>query len=184
MTSEADPLIDNWYHCPEKAQKFKVVATDDHTGTIEIQYFDGAVDEMDFSTWYALGIEHVEEPEDWTGPIDNIEKDDLNPVGTEMQREDWEAPYDEEAEKRHAGPREGGDEEEPEPGSDWGEEPVQEAGEKCGLVRLPLDAAAMGADGALLLAGLSPGQQHRTPHRRRAEGGAALHTRPVSGLVQ
>lgn len=105
MTSEADPIVDNWYHCPMKAQKFKVVATDDRTGTVEIQYFDGTLDEFDFSTWYALGIERIEEPEDWTGPMDNIEKDDLNPVGTEMQAEDWEQPYLEETEKQHAGPR-------------------------------------------------------------------------------
>ncbi len=106
MTSEADPIIGNWYHCPMKAQKFKVVATDDHDDTIEIQYFDGNLDEFDFSTWYALDAERIEEPEDWTGPLDNIEKDDLNPVGTEMQLEDWEESYDEETEKRRAGPRE------------------------------------------------------------------------------
>jgi len=98
MTSEADPIVDNWYHSATKAQKFKVVATDDRCSTIEIQYFDGTLDELEFSTWYALEIERVEEPEDWTGPIDNIEKDDLNPMGTEMQPEDWEAPYHEEAE--------------------------------------------------------------------------------------
>lgn len=106
MTSEADPIVDNWYLSAMKAQKFKVVATDDHSGTIEIQYFDGNLDELEYSTWYALDIERVEEPEDWTGPMDNIEKDDLNPVGTEMQAEDWEAPYMEDHEKRHNGPGE------------------------------------------------------------------------------
>jgi hypothetical protein len=50
--------------------------------------------------------------------MDNIEKDDLNPVGTEMQREDWDAPYSEEDEKRRAGPR-SSDEEEEEPEDDW-----------------------------------------------------------------
>jgi hypothetical protein len=37
--------------------------------------------------------------------MDNIERDDLTPVGTEMRREDWDAPYDEEMEKTSAGPR-------------------------------------------------------------------------------
>ena len=50
MTSEADPIIDAWYHHPEKAQKFKVTALDDHAATVEIQYFDGNIDELDLDT--------------------------------------------------------------------------------------------------------------------------------------
>jgi hypothetical protein len=105
MTSEADPIIDEWYHYPAKAQKFKVTAFDDQAATVEIQYFDGNIDELDLDTWYGLDIERIEAPEDWTGPMDNIEKDDLNPVGTEMQDEDWDAPYNEDDEKLRAGPR-------------------------------------------------------------------------------
>jgi hypothetical protein len=123
MTSEADPIIDAWYHHPEKAQKFKVTALDDHAATVEIQYFDGSIGELDLDTWYGLDIERIEEPEDWTGPMDNIEKDDLNPVGTEMRREDWESPYQEVDEKRRAGHRtpaedEGKPQEEPWEGQD------------------------------------------------------------------
>lgn len=105
MTKSADPVINQWYHYPQKAQKFLVIATDDHTATVEIQYFDGNLDEFDLTTWYEMAVERIEEPEDWTGPMDNIEKDDLNPVGTEMRQEDWAAPYDEELEKMEAGPR-------------------------------------------------------------------------------
>ena len=125
MTSEVDPIIDEWYHYPAKAQKFKVIALDDQAATVEIQYFDGSIGEFDLDTWYGLDMERIEAPEDWTGPMDNIEKDDLNPVGTEMQREDWEAPYSEEDEKRRAGPRTTAEEEE-EPGDDWGEGRPQE----------------------------------------------------------
>jgi len=120
MTSEADPIIDAWYHYPAKAQKFKVTALDERTATVEIQYFDGNIDELDLDTWYGLDIERIEAPEDWTGPMDNIEKDDLNPVGTEMRREDWEAPYREEDEKQRAGPREP-DETREESEDEWGE---------------------------------------------------------------
>jgi hypothetical protein len=120
MTSEADPIIDAWYHYPEKAQKFKVTALDEHAATVEIQYFDGSLDELDLDSWYELDVERIEEPEDWTGPIDNIEKDDLNPVGTEMRREDWEEPYQEVDEKARAGQRIP-DEETEEEGDDWAE---------------------------------------------------------------
>ena len=105
MTKSTDPIIGQWYHYPQKAQKFHVTAIDDAADTIEIQYFDGTIDEFEFTAWYVMQVEPVAAPEDWTGPIDNIERDDLNPVGTEMQREDWAAPYDEEMEKTSAGPR-------------------------------------------------------------------------------
>ena len=105
MTQSADPIINQWYHYPQKAQKFQVTAIDSKAATVEIQYFDGNLDEFELTTWYAMEVERIEQPEDWTGPMDNIEKDDLNPVGTEMRREDWEAPYDEELEKVGAGPR-------------------------------------------------------------------------------
>lgn len=36
--------------------------------------------------------------------MDNIEKHDLKPVGTEMRRADREAPYSEENQKRRTGP--------------------------------------------------------------------------------
>lgn len=105
MTSTADPLVGEWYHMPEKAQKFQVVAIDDHTDTVEIQYFDGTLDELDLAAWYALDVEHIEEPEDWTGPMESLELDDISTSGTEMRREDWAAGYDEALEKEHAGPR-------------------------------------------------------------------------------
>lgn len=105
MVKSIDPIIAQWYHYPQKAQKFLVTAIDEASETIEIQYFDGSIDEFEFPTWHAMEVEPVAAPEDWTGPMDNIERDDLNPVGTEMLREDWDAPYDEEMEKTSAGAR-------------------------------------------------------------------------------
>jgi hypothetical protein len=99
MTRTPSPVVDNWFHSAEKAQKFLVTAIDVHTDTVEIQYFDGTLDEFDLSTWYALDIEPVEAPEDWTGPVD---MDDLSAIDAEMSDDDWEAPYDEVMEKSHA----------------------------------------------------------------------------------
>lgn len=104
MRYDAEPVAGNWYHYPDKAQKFKVVDVDEESGDIELQYYDGTVDQIDFYIWGSLGAERVEEPEDWTGPMDSIDKDDLD-YQTEMEREDWAAPYDENFEKDKAGPR-------------------------------------------------------------------------------
>jgi len=105
MAKSTDPIIAQWYHYPQKSEKFQVTAIDEQSDSVEIQYFDGNIDEFELTTWYTLEIEPIETPEDWTGPLNNIEKDDLTPIGTEMQDEDWDAPYDEELEKTSAGPR-------------------------------------------------------------------------------
>lgn len=99
MTRIPSPTIDSWYHHSEKAQRFLVTAIDEHSDTVEIQYFDGTLDEIDLVNWYAMDVELVEAPEDWTGPVDI---DDLNSIDAEMSNEDWDAPYDEVLEKSHA----------------------------------------------------------------------------------
>jgi hypothetical protein len=91
MAESTDPIVDQWYHYPQKSEKFQVTAIDEASETVEIQYFDGNIDEFELSTWYELEIEPIATPADWTGPLDNIEKDDLTPVGTEMSSADWQA---------------------------------------------------------------------------------------------
>ncbi len=68
MTSEADPTIGAWYHYPAKSQRIKVTALDDPAATVEVQYFDGAIDELDLDACYGQDIERIEAPEDWEAP--------------------------------------------------------------------------------------------------------------------
>jgi hypothetical protein len=72
-----------------------VTAIDDDEGTVEIQHFDGDVEEMDLDDWRELDLEAIEPPEDWTGPVDDIERDDLGYSETGMQPEDWTEPLEE-----------------------------------------------------------------------------------------
>lgn len=83
MNSEVSPVIGNWFQSPEGPQ-FKVVAMDEDEGSIEIQYFDGEVDEMSFEEWTELGIIASAAPEDWSGPYDDLEKDDLGYTDTNI----------------------------------------------------------------------------------------------------
>ena len=105
MAKSTDPIIGQWYHYPQKAEKFQITAIDERAATVEVQYFDGTIDEFELTTWYAMEAELVATPEDWTGPLDNVVKDDLTQSGTEMSADDWLSPYDEEREKNSAGPR-------------------------------------------------------------------------------
>jgi len=73
------PSIGDWYRQKEGGALFEVVAFDDDDGTIEIQYFDGTVEEMDIEDWEGQwddgALESAEPPEDWSGSVD-VESDD------------------------------------------------------------------------------------------------------------
>ena len=74
------PTIGHWYRITG-GDSFEVVAVDDDDGTIELQYFDGTVEEMDIEDWQAEKeggtLEEIEPPEDWTGSVDvDMEEDD------------------------------------------------------------------------------------------------------------
>jgi len=67
------PIIGNWY-CLRAGALFEVVALDEASGTVEVQYFDGTLEEMELDDWHAQcatgDIEEAEAPEDWTGSVD------------------------------------------------------------------------------------------------------------------
>jgi hypothetical protein len=73
------PGIGDWYRQKESGALFEVVAFDDDDGTIEIQYFDGTVEEMDVEDWDTQwedgALEGAGPPEDWSGSVD-VEPDD------------------------------------------------------------------------------------------------------------
>jgi hypothetical protein len=79
MATPQAPSIGDWYRLRGGAL-FEVVAFDDDDGTIEIQYFDGTVEEMDVEDWEAQWedgtLEAAEAPEDWSGSVDVEATDD------------------------------------------------------------------------------------------------------------
>jgi len=109
MPTNQEPVISQWYQHLDKGQQFYVTAVDEKDGTVEIQHFDGDVEEMDLDDWYALDIEPSAPPEGWTGPVDSVVRDDLGYTETDMTPEDWTEPLEEKAR-----PAEGKDEEEEE----------------------------------------------------------------------
>ena len=64
-----DPAIGRWYR-RANGQMFEVVAVDEEDETIELQFFDGTIDEVDRDMWSKLLIERVAAPEDWSGSVD------------------------------------------------------------------------------------------------------------------
>ncbi len=69
------PIISQWYKHRDKGDQFQVIAADEET--VQLQHFDGDIEELDRDAWPDLEVTPIEAPEDWTGPMDDIERDDL-----------------------------------------------------------------------------------------------------------
>ena len=65
----AFPVIGHWYR-RTNGNLLKIVAVDEEDATIEIQFFDGTIDEVDIDTWNSMLLERVGAPEDWSGSVD------------------------------------------------------------------------------------------------------------------
>jgi hypothetical protein len=86
------PRVGQWYRHLDKGEAFQVVGRDDRSRTTEIQSFDGDIDEVEDELWYTLPLTPAVPPEDWTGPMDDVETDDLGYSETEMSPADWAEP--------------------------------------------------------------------------------------------
>jgi len=68
------PEIGNWYKLGT-GELFEVVAIDRHDRTIEIQHYDGSIDEYDYDSWKISNITAATQPEDWSGAYDMTNAD-------------------------------------------------------------------------------------------------------------
>lgn len=73
MTSPS-PHVGEWYR-RSNGSLFEIVAIDRDDGTIEVQHFDGTVEEFDIESWDEQEFEEAQAPEDWTGSVD-VEPED------------------------------------------------------------------------------------------------------------
>lgn len=92
-----EPIVGDWYS--SHGERFEVVAVDEDERTIEVQYADGTVAEIDTDDWalrsQAGALHASEPPEDVSGAID-VEAD-------EESRHSYGAGYDDEASLRAGG---------------------------------------------------------------------------------
>ncbi|HWP94920.1 MAG TPA: DUF6763 family protein [Gammaproteobacteria bacterium] len=94
MTDQEAPIprVGEWYK-NAAGDSFEIVAIDEEDGTIEVQYFDGAVEELDLESWDELGVESIEPPEDWSGSLD-IEREDYGVDIEGLHGDEWNNPLD------------------------------------------------------------------------------------------
>ena len=92
MPNEFDPIPDQWYTHLDKGQRFYVTAVDEPNDSVEIQHFDGDIEEFSLEEWRDLDIELSEAPENWAGALDIAEQDDFGTEITDTTPDDWRDP--------------------------------------------------------------------------------------------
>ncbi len=77
------PAIGQWFQRPTGVL-FEVVAVDEGERTVEIQQFDGTIDEIDVESWTEWLVTEVAAPEDWSGSVDMEPEDHVDVTAAEM----------------------------------------------------------------------------------------------------
>lgn len=82
MVKVISPYRGQWYKRIDLDTLFEVVAIDEEDKTIEIQYFNGEIEELDESSWNELTITAAAAPEDWSGALEvdtySLSEDTIN----------------------------------------------------------------------------------------------------------
>ena len=73
--------IGNWFRTVE-GENLEIVAYDPEEGVIEVQFYDGTVEEYDLDDWEELEAKPIAPPEDWAGSYD-VSSDDY---GVDLDR--------------------------------------------------------------------------------------------------
>ncbi len=92
MTLEMTPNVGDWYQ-NASGESFEIVAYDMSRGLIEIQYFDGTIEEIDVDSWHEQFMVAIEPPEDWSGSMD-MDRQDYGVDLEENQHLNFENPLD------------------------------------------------------------------------------------------
>lgn len=86
-----DPIVGNWYRRIDNADEFEVVAIDEDSGSVEVQFFDGDVSEFGPDEWKAFDLEIIAAPEDWSGALEPVdESEELEPGSQKQMRAGFE----------------------------------------------------------------------------------------------
>jgi len=93
-SADERPMVGEWYKSVE-GNRFEVVAVDEEEETIEVQHFGGEVEEFSFDSWDEMPLVVIPAPEDWSGPFDDLEKDDFGDTEKVLHPEGWSGPWDE-----------------------------------------------------------------------------------------
>ena len=95
MGREYEPVVGKWFRDLDEEESFLVLSVDEDDELVEIQHVDGDVEEIDLDTWNELDLEPAEQPEGWSGSVDEGDDDDEEWDEEEDEDDDWDDDDDE-----------------------------------------------------------------------------------------
>lgn len=88
MFALTDLTIGQWFQKPD-GEALEIVAIDEKNGTLEIQYFDGSIEEIEAGTLMDERWTAIAAPEDWSGSLD-LEREDYGVETGELYAHEWD----------------------------------------------------------------------------------------------
>ena len=76
MSRDNEPVKGQWYENAEEQETFRVLAVDEDSELVEIEYLDGDIEELDLEEWRELDLELIDEPEGWSDEDDDWDEED------------------------------------------------------------------------------------------------------------
>ena len=92
MAREYEPTKGQWYENIEENESFRVLSVDEDAETVEIEYLDGDIEEIDLDTWAELDLDKIDEPEGWAGS----ENDEVDEEEEEEEEDELDETWDDE----------------------------------------------------------------------------------------
>ncbi len=94
MNLRITPEPEQWYLDRRTGDMFQVISVNDDDGSIDIQYTDGTVEEKSPDEWASIELESCDQPEDWVGPFDDLESDDIGMPETRVEAHGADLPME------------------------------------------------------------------------------------------
>jgi len=83
---EPQPTIGQWYQDAQH-RYFEVVASDEDS--VEIQFYDGNIEEIDMDSWVLLSVKLAAEPNDGLSPFEELDFNEGGLTEERFQSQDW-----------------------------------------------------------------------------------------------
>ncbi len=94
MKNRVEAVPGQWYRDRASGDTLQVVSIDEDDRSLEVQYKDGDVDQMSLDEWAVSGLSACDQPEDWVGPYDDLESDDIGMPEATADRHAAEVPME------------------------------------------------------------------------------------------
>ena len=90
MSRDIEPKRGQWYENVEEDETFRVLKVDEDSETVEIEYLDGDIEEIDIDTWHELDLELRTEPEGWSEDEDEGDDEEDDDWDEDEDDDDWD----------------------------------------------------------------------------------------------